>query len=482
MTAFGKLVRTTAFRLTLVYLFLFAIFAASLLGYFAWNTRRLITEEITQTVNAETSEFNEIYGRRGLFFVARAIEYRSLRPGANLYLLTSPTGQAIAGNVGSLAPGVMATIGWSETAYRRIEDADDRDHRALVRVTELENGFRLLIGRDLAERRRLFGIVAKAAQWSILIVVVLGLGGGVFVARRVLTRIDAMSGTAHRIMVGDLSERLPVGRSGDELDRLAENLNAMLERIEALMAGLKEVSDNIAHDLKTPLTRLRNRAEEALAKSGCEADYRAALERTIEESDGLIRTFNALLMIARAESGQARGNMDDFDAAEVAGGIHELYEPLAEDDGMTLKVKTEAAPIHGNRELISQALANLVENAIKYGKPAGSVVSMDSRQITIEARREGDQVLLSVTDRGPGIPEGDRKHVVERFVRLEASRTMPGSGLGLSLASAVATLHGGELRLGDAEPGLVATLALPARAGAGDRVAPPIQDVPQKVA
>ncbi|MBR0788249.1 HAMP domain-containing protein [Bradyrhizobium manausense] len=485
MTAFGKLVRTTAFRLTLVYLLLFAMFAASLLGYFAWNTRRLITEEITQTVNAETSEINEIYGRRGLFGLVRSIEYRALRPGANLYLVTTPTGQAVAGNVGSLAPGVMATRGWSETAYRRIEDTDDRDHRALVRVTELENGFRLLIGRDLAERRRLFSIVAKAAQWSILIVVVLGLGGGVFVARRVLTRIDAMSGTAHRIMTGDLSERLPVGRSGDELDRLAENLNAMLERIEALMSGLKEVSDNIAHDLKTPLTRLRNRAEEALAKSGCETDYRAALERTIEESDGLIRTFNALLMIARAESGQARGNMDDFDAADVAGGIHELYEPLAEDDGMTLKVKTQAAPLHGNRELISQALANLVENAIKYGKPAqsaGTVVSMDARQITIEAKREGDQVLLSVTDRGPGIPEADRKHVVERFVRLEASRTMPGSGLGLSLASAVATLHGGELRLGDAQPGLVATLLLPARIGAGDRVAPPIPDVPQKVA
>ncbi|MBB4369147.1 signal transduction histidine kinase [Bradyrhizobium sp. cir1] len=485
MTAFGKLVRTTAFRLTLVYLLLFAMFAASLLGYFAWNTRRLITEEITQTVNSETSEMNEIYGRGGMFRLVRTIEYRALRPGANLYLVTTPTGQAVAGNVGSLAPGVMATRGWSETAYRRIEDADDRDHRALVRVTELENGFRLLIGRDLAERRRLFGIVAKAAQWSVLIVVVLGLGGGIFVARRVLRRIDAMTGTAQRIMTGDLSGRLPVGRSGDELDRLAENLNAMLERIEALMAGLKEVSDNIAHDLKTPLTRLRNRAEEALAKSGCEADYRAALERTIEESDGLIRTFNALLMIARAESGQARGNMDDFDAAEVAGGIHELYEPLAEDDGMTLKVKAEPTPVHGNRELISQALANLVENAIKYGKPAaqaGTVVSMDARQITIEARREGDQVLLSVTDRGPGIPEADRKHAVERFVRLEASRTLPGSGLGLSLASAVATLHGGELRLGDAYPGLVATLALPARTGAGDRVAPPIPDVPQKVA
>jgi signal transduction histidine kinase len=475
--------------LTLVYLFLFALFAASLLAYFAWNTRRMITEQITTTVSAEVSEISDIYGRRGLRGLFFTIENRALRPGANLYLVTTPTGQAIAGNVGSLAPGVMGTEGWSETAYRRLDEQDNAYHRALVNVTQLSGGFRLLIGRDLEERRRLFGIVAKAAQWSILVVVVLGIAGGIFVARRVLQRIDAMTGTAQRIMAGDLSGRLPVGRSGDELDRLASNLNAMLERIEALMMGLKEVSDNIAHDLKTPLTRLRNRAEEALAKSGCEADYRAALERTIEESDGLIRTFNALLMIARAESGQARGNMDNFDAADVAEGIHELYEPLAEDGGMTLRLKTISAPLHGNRELISQALANLVENAIKYGKPVepkptekGSVVSLDAKQILIEARREGDQVLLSVTDRGPGIPESERKHAMERFVRLDTSRSQPGSGLGLSLASAVATLHGGELRLGDAYPGLVATLVLPARAAGSDRLAAPSADVPQKVA
>ncbi len=468
MTAFGKLIRTTAFRLTLVYLLLFALFAASLLGFFAWNTRRMITEQITTTVNAEFSDLTGLYSRRGLRGLMVGIENRALRPGANLYLVATPTGQPVAGNVGALPPGTMSGTGWFETSYQRIEEQDQAPHLALVRISELSNGFRLLIGRDLEERRRIFRIVAAAAQWSILVVVVLGLAAGVFVGRRVLRRIDAMTGTTRRIMEGDLSERLPVGRSGDELDRLADNLNRMLERIEALMTGLKEVSDNIAHDLKTPLTRLRNRAEEALATSGSEAEYRAALEHTIEESDALIRTFNALLMIARAESGQAGEAAEDFDVADVANGIHELYEPLAEDNGLVLRVNAAPARLHGNRELVSQALANLVENAIKYGKPAedaAAVAAGTMPAIVIEAGRHGDKVLLSVTDRGPGIPEADRKRATERFVRLEASRTLPGSGLGLSLASAVATLHRGELRLEDAGPGLRATLAFPAPAG-----------------
>jgi signal transduction histidine kinase len=469
VTAFGKLVRTTAFRLTLVYLLLFAIFAASLLGYFAWNTRRMITEQIAETVSSELTQLTDEYSRGGIRGLATAVEARSLRPGANLYLVTTPQGQGVAGNVGSIAPGVMDQSGWVETYYTRLQEPNARNHFALVQVSQLSGGFRLLIGRDLEERRRLFGIVAKAAQWSVLIVVVLGLAGGVFVARRVLRRIDAMTGTTQRIMAGDLSERLPVGRSGDEIDRLAENLNAMLERIEALMVGLKEVSDNIAHDLKTPLTRLRNRAEDALAKSSNETEYRSALERTIEESDGLIRTFNALLMIARAESGQARDNMTDFDAADIASGIQELYEPLAEDKGLTLSVKADPATMHGNRELISQALANLVENAIKYGMPvqaasASETIGEKTPDILIETHRNGDNVLFSVTDHGPGIPEADRARAVERFVRLEASRTQPGSGLGLSLASAVATLHGGDLRLADSQPGLRVTLVIPSRA------------------
>jgi hypothetical protein len=292
-------------------------------------------------------------------------------------------------------------------------------------------------------------------------VIVLGLAGGLFVTRRVLRRVDAMTETTRTIMRGDLGGRLPVAGTGDELDRLAENLNLMLERIEALMHGLKEVSDNIAHDLKTPLTRLRNRAEQALRSGKNETEYRAALDSTIEESDGLIRTFNALLMIARAESGQARDDMSEFDAAEIAHDIGELYEPLAEEKGIALKVEADTpTPLKGNRELISQALANLVDNSIKYAEPRDSINGAPA-QIIVRALSEGDRILLTVADSGPGIPEADRSRVVERFVRLEQSRSQPGSGLGLSLASAVARLHGGELTLTDNQPGLKSIIALP---------------------
>jgi signal transduction histidine kinase len=462
MAALGKLLRTTAFKLTLVYLTVFALFAAFLLGYFAWNTRRLVTEQITETVDTEIEGLADQFRQGGIRRLVFAIEGRSRRPGSSLYLLTTAAGEGLAGNVGSLATGILYNPGWAETVYRRIDEQDSSEHHALVRVNQLPGGFRLLVGRDLEERERLFDVVIEAGRWSVAIVVVLGLAGGFFVARRVLKRIDAMTKTARTIMLGDLHERLPVAGTGDELDRLAVNLNAMLERIEALMLGLKEVSDNIAHDLKTPLTRLRNRSEDALRAAESMPQYRAALESTIEESDALIRTFNALLTIARAESGQARSDMTELDAAEIVRGVGELYEPLADDKGLTLTVEASAAaPVRGNRELISQALANLVDNAIKYGASGDTEVNGRPPEIVLRALDQGDRILLTVADCGPGIPDSDRGRVLERFVRLEQSRSEPGSGLGLSLAAAIARLHGGELRLEDNHPGLVAVISLP---------------------
>jgi len=465
VTALGKLFRTTTFKLTLVYLTVFALFAAFLLGYFALNTRRLITEQITDTVNAEITGLSEQYRLGGIGRLVTVINARARRPGSSLYLVTTFTGEALAGNVTALAPGTLDNPGWAETAYRRLDEAETSnrpEHDALVRVFELPGGFRLLVGRDLDERERLYHIVLSAGRWSVAIVIVLGLAGGLFVTRRVLRRVDAMTETTRNIMAGNLGNRLPVTGTGDELDRLADNLNVMLDRIEALMVGLKEVSDNIAHDLKTPLTRLRNRAEQALRTAQSEAEYRAALDATIEESDALIRTFNALLMIARAESGQARDNMAEFDAAEIARDVGELYEPLAEEKGIVLKVEADAAaPVKGNRELVSQAVANLVDNAIKYGGLGHDKVNGEKPEIVLRALNEGDRILLTVADHGPGIPEGDRSRAVERFVRLEQSRSQPGSGLGLSLASAVARLHGGELMLEDNQPGLKTVIALP---------------------
>jgi hypothetical protein len=467
LTALGKLLRTTAFQLTLVYLVIFIVFAASLLGYFALNTRRLITEQITTTVDTEISGLRDQYTQGGIRRLVIVVDLRSRRPGSSLYLVTTATGEGLAGNVGSLEPGVLDHPGWLETNYRRLEAPEGNDHRALVQVVQLPGGFRLLVGRDLEERERLFGIIANAGQWSLALVIVLGLAGGFFVSRRVLNRIEAMTETAQTIMAGDLAGRLPVAGTGDELDRLAEHLNAMLERIEALMGGLKEVSDNIAHDLKTPLTRLRNRCEQALRGAAGVDDYRAALEATIAESDDLIRTFDALLMIARAESGHARDNMTEFDAAEIARDVGELYEPLADEKGIALTVDASAAaPVRGNRELVSQALANLIDNAIKYAGPNGEVNGTPA-EIVVKAGNDGERISLSVADRGPGIAEADRGRVVERFVRLEQSRSEPGSGLGLSLAAAVARLHGGELKLEDNHPGLRSTIALPRAGPAG---------------
>lgn len=463
MTALGKLLRTTAFKLLAAYLFIFALFAGSVIAYLGWHTQRLVTRQAVEAIENDTRFMQAQFERGGITRLVQLVNRRARAPDAGLLLIASFNGDPLAGNMLNLPLNILDRQGWREIDYLRSEESSGPPSRALVQVIFLPGEYRMLIGRDIVEREELRQIIIGPAVWGLALLVVLGMAGGLFITRRVLKRIDQMTAISDGIMAGDLSGRLAVSGTGDEFDRLALSLNAMLDRIEALMAGLKQVSDNIAHDLKTPLTRLRNRAEDALRTAQSEPEWRLATERTIEESDGLIRTFDALLMIARAEAGQASATMLRFDLAETVAGVAELYEPVADESGLDLHVEVAGPlPMRGVRELFGQALANLLDNAIKYSAPdmPGGTPG-PRRDVTLTARRDGDRLHLVVADRGPGIPEADRPRVLERFVRLEASRTRPGFGLGLSLVAAVVRLHGGTLSLEGNDPGLRIVIDLP---------------------
>ena len=457
--ALGKLFRTTVFKISLAYLVISAIGAGLVLGTVGWNMKNVIDEQIAQTIDTNITGLSEQYAQGGIRRLVNIIQRRTRRPGAGLYLVTTAAGEPIAGNIASLPPAILANPGLVETAYQPPGDATGK-HRALVRVFMLEGGFRLLVGHDLEEGERLRDILGGALLTSLFWLILIGTLGGLWVARRVLNRVDAINANARAIVAGDLSGRLNLAGTDDELDRLVRNFNAMLERISILMAGLKEVSDNIAHDLKTPLTRLRGGVEQALRSAKSPEEYRAALEKALEESDRLIQVFDALLSIARAEAGAGREGMIDFDAGAVARDVGELYEPVAEERGVALRISAASdLMLHGSRELIGQAIANLVDNALKYGGPAAA---KPGASVEITARRSGRNIELVVADQGPGIAEIDRPRVLGRFVRLENARSRPGSGLGLSLAAAVARLHNGSLRLEDNEPGLRVVIQLPA--------------------
>jgi signal transduction histidine kinase len=332
---------------------------------------------------------------------------------------------------------------------------------AMVQVARLPGDLILLVGRDMAERQRFGDIIRFAFVIAAVLLIGLAAVSWFFVSRRVLRRIDSVSATTRQIMAGDLTGRLEVTGTNDEFDRLAASLNAMLERIELLLRSLKDVTDNIAHDLRTPLTRMRNKIEHVLGESGGSDEKREALRAAIGEADQLIATFDSLLTIARLEAGASEAGFDDIDAAKIARDVAELYDPVAEEAGVALTVIAEQpAPLRGNRELVSQAVANLVDNAIKHGVHTEG--EDHSREVTIAVDSTEADVTITVSDNGPGIPEAERGRVLQRFVRLEKSRSTPGTGLGLSLAAAAVKLGGGSIELRGADPGLSVTLRLPA--------------------
>ncbi|MEM5585761.1 HAMP domain-containing sensor histidine kinase [Roseibium sp. AS2] len=459
MTRLRRFTRTTAFKLSLLYIAVFTVMSGFLLLYVADNTDHLMSEQVVQSVDSEMKDLADVYVRGGVRELVDTIGRRSRHPDASLYLLVDFAGNALVGNIARLPTTVLeeADGGLRRVRYTRIgQDLEGVERQAMVRTFELRGGFRLLVGRDLGDQLRFANLLANALRLWLIVVVVMAAITWLFVSRRVMKRIDELSATSRTIMQGDLSGRLPIAGTNDEFDRLAVNLNTMLDRIEVLMQSMKDVTDNIAHDLKTPLARLQARIETALREAKGEQGYRSALEAALEESDQLLRVFNALLHIARIESMAPGSVMAPTDLNKLVAEVADLYEPLVEDEGGRLE--TALAPslrADCNRDLVSQALVNLIENVLKYGRPQdGKLV------IRLSGGEEDGRVVLEVSDNGPGIPEGDQDRVMERFVRLEESRSEPGTGLGLSLVKAIARLHGGDLRFKNEGPGLKARIDL----------------------
>ncbi len=455
MKRLRQILKTTAIRLTLVYTLLFGLLAIGVVAYISYQTGNILSEQFKATIDEEVNEIAVLSRRGGVRQLIPLIENRSRRPGANLYLITDPSGRIIAGNVKDIDRGLLSKDGWRIPPFPYVGfDDEGRSHRAIARVFTLPGNLRLLVGRDIGEAERFQTIVGRALQLSLSIMVLVGLILWFLVGRRALQHIDSVSKSSERIIAGDLSQRLPIKGSGDEFDRLSKSLNGLIERVEKLNKGVGAMSDSIAHDLKTPLTRLRNRAEIALGKSKKISNI--ALQEIIEDADGLIKTFNALLMISQVESGARTTHFEKIDAVPIVHDVFELFEPSAEEAGVLLELdEVDQAFVQGNRELIAQALTNLLDNAFKYG------VSNNHPIFRLSIETTSTHVIIGVSDNGEGIPSEDRIKVRERFVRLDNSRSKPGSGLGLSLVAAVVRLHGGELKLKGANPGLIVKIYLP---------------------
>jgi signal transduction histidine kinase len=436
----------------------FLVAAAIIIATLFWQTNEIMTEHVISGLRAEAAELARESKTGGIKALADKVQARSRPEGPGLYFLCGAAGEKIAGNLNRLPPELSDSPQGGVFRYEANGSAGPRLGVAIP--VDVGGEGRLVIGRDIEDQRGYGARVKRIFLWGFGLLSLAGLLAGLGVSRSVLRRIEGINATTRSIMAGDLARRVPLQGSGDELDDLAASLNAMLARIEQLMNGLREVSDNIAHDLKTPLNRLRNRAEAAL-RDGRGADaYREGLERTIEEADELIKTFNALLLIARLEAGAVEESAERFGLGGLVRDVAELYEPVAEEAGLKLDLEVEeGAFVHANRQLVGQAVANLVDNAIKYG--ARAVNAPNLRTIEVRVVSKGTYAEISVADHGPGIEPKDRERALKRFVRLEASRTRPGTGLGLSLVAAVARLHGGSIRLDDNKPGLRVVVALP---------------------
>jgi signal transduction histidine kinase len=466
-----SLFRRTPFRLTLLFLALFAAAAGVVLAWVFLASAAEARARAQADVRAEVEVLTSVYRERGPDALNQALVDRIVRGGPYLYLLIGADGRTVSGNLSESPIERDPSVRGEQWDTFRLTDTDEDgrvERRQSIGVERpLSGGERLFVGEDIGDLEQYLDRLTQALWAAMIMVLVLGAGGGLILSRNVERAMGRLNRVVQAVQEGDLKARAEVRRSGDELDELGAGLNAMLDRLEGSMASIRHAGDAIAHDLRSPLTRMRAKLEVALidAEAG-KIDGVDALGVALDEADNLLKTFNTVLAIARLQAGGAP-DPQRFDAGDLAADMAELYEPAAEDKEMSFSAEIEKGlPIDGNRPFLAQALANLIDNAIKY-TPAGGAVTLRAR------RRSSGEVEFSVTDNGPGVPEAERGRVTERFVRLDNSRTEPGSGLGLSLVTAVAEAHGGRLQLDEGPgvydgfgPGLRVALVLPPAAAA----------------
>lgn len=446
-----NLFRSAGFRFGAIYAALLACSAIGLAIFLWWATAGVLDRETEATIYADAMDLAARWNDGSLPSLASTIEDRLAQNVDDdaVYLLVDPTMHRVAGNLAAWPPQVKD----ADTAYELMLQRAGTVSRARVQRYDLPNGYHLLIGRDVRLRAQLRGLLTDALLWAMLMALLMATVGALIIRNLIRRTLANISHTAAAIAAGDFAQRVRLSGRGDEFDQLAEVINDMLDRIGRLMDGVRQVSNAIAHDLRTPITRARTRLEDAALHAGSADDLRAAIERATADLDGIVGVFQALLRIAQIESGSRRSAFAPVDVVPLLAEVADLYEAVAEERSITLRLNAPArAMVYGDRALIQQAIANLVDNALKFS-PEGGSVEIDATG--------GAPVVVAIGDHGPGIPEADRDKATDRFYRGEAARHTPGSGLGLSLVLAVAQLHGGSLRLEDNHPGLRAVLALP---------------------
>lgn len=447
-----KLLRTSTFQLTVLYAVVLAVSTLAIAVFLYWSTIGYLQRQTDSTIEVEITGLREQYGLRGLQGLSRAIGDR-IRSGQDpeaLYLFADRQLRPLAGNMNAWPELVSRSDGW----YSFTNRSEGRDVPARARVLALPEGLLLLVGRDISDLDNLLGRAGAALAWGAGLAIALSLLGGLFMSHQVLRRVESINETTRGIITGDLSQRVQTRGTGDEFDQLATNLNRMLDQIEQLMGGIQHVGDSIAHDLRTPLTRLRHSLEETAASEGIER-MRERVQSAIEDADRLLATFAALLRIARIESGGYAIRKEPVALPKLVEDALEFYEVVAEERNIEVASDAQDVPvIDGDRDLIFQLVANLIDNALKYTPPGG--------RLAVSLKSQNSRVVLSVADTGCGIPEPDLDNVTRRFYRVDDSRGHPGSGLGLSLVRAVANLHSAELSFVNTSPGLRVDVAFPA--------------------